>query len=167
MLQAAVSCLCAFCVKVGFVLIKCRSSSRPDFVLNVLLHHLFLRFIAVVNSDSSLWKSTVPSSVKGLRGSCVVIPCSFSYPNPREKPTQFKGIWMDDKVTIFHPQHSEIQQNYQTRTKLLGDVQNKNCTLMIDPLQASDTGPFRFRIEMKDFDNYSYSEKVSISVLSK
>lgn len=155
-------------MKVWFVfLIKYRSSSRSDLVLKLLLHHLFLHFIAVVDSDSTLWKSSMPSSVKGLRGSCVVIPCSFSYPNPMKPPTEFKGIWFVETVPIFHPQQSEIQQNYRSRTKLLGDVKNKNCTLMIDPLQSSDTGPFRFRIEMKDFDSYSYSERVSISVLSK
>lgn len=74
---------------------------------------------------------------------------------------------MDKNGIIFHPRQSEMQQKYQTRTKLVGDAAHKNCSLMIDPIQPSDTGPFQFRIEINGYDNFSYKEKVSISVKSK
>uniref|UniRef100_A0A8C6P2Y0 Si:dkey-238d18.5 n=1 Tax=Nothobranchius furzeri TaxID=105023 RepID=A0A8C6P2Y0_NOTFU len=105
---------------------------------------------------SSAWTATLPSSVQGLRGSCVVIPCTFSYPYPSKTPPVFTGIWMDNNGIIFHPIESQIQQGYRSRTKLLGEVANKNCSLKIDPLQLNDNGPFYFRIEIKDYDQYSY-----------
>ncbi|XP_037836358.1 sialic acid-binding Ig-like lectin 5 isoform X2 [Kryptolebias marmoratus] len=72
---------------------------------------------------------------------------------------------MDKNGYIFHPQESQILQEYRTRTKLLGDAANKNCSLLIDSLRPNDTGPFWFRIEIKDYDSFSYlNTKVSISV---
>jgi len=74
----------------------------------------------------------------------------------------------DNENVIFHPQKAKIHQDYRDRTSLLGDVSRKDCSLKIDPLRRSDTGPFYFRIEIKDHNNYSYKEKkVSISMISK
>uniref|UniRef100_A0A3P8T9T6 Si:dkey-238d18.5 n=1 Tax=Amphiprion percula TaxID=161767 RepID=A0A3P8T9T6_AMPPE len=123
----------------------------------------------VIQSEASSWTATMPSSVKGLPGSCVVIPCSFNYPDPQKAVSEFTGCWMDDtNHLIYHPHEAKMQEQYRSRTKLLGDVRHKNCSLMIDPLQSSDQGPFHFRIEMKDYDNFSYREnKVSISMISE
>ncbi|XP_071326798.1 B-cell receptor CD22-like isoform X1 [Trachinotus anak] len=126
-------------------------------------------FFKVVQTEASPWTIQVPSTIKGLPGSCVVIPCSFNYPDPGKKVTKFTGIWINDKSEIiFHPLESKIMQQYRNRTELLGDVAQKNCSLKIDPLQQSDEGPFYFRIEMTDYDNYSYKEnRVSISMYAK
>nr|XP_015830559.2 sialic acid-binding Ig-like lectin 7 isoform X1 [Nothobranchius furzeri] len=119
-------------------------------------------------TKASAWTATLPSSVQGLRGSCVVIPCTFSYPYPSKTPPVFTGIWMDNNGIIFHPIESQIQQGYRSRTKLLGEVANKNCSLKIDPLQLNDNGPFYFRIEIKDYDQYSYrGHMVKITVMNE
>ncbi|KAF7657238.1 hypothetical protein LDENG_00029970 [Lucifuga dentata] len=109
----------------------------------------------------------MPASVKGLLGSCVVIPCSFNYPDPGKELTQFTGIW--SKVTnhiVYHPVESKVMQQFRNRTELLGDLRHKNCSLKIDPLQANDTGPFHFRIEIANYNQFSYRNKeVSIAVI--
>ncbi|XP_067458017.1 myelin-associated glycoprotein-like [Thunnus thynnus] len=129
---------------------------------------LFL-FLKVIQAEALSWTLQVPSSVKGLPGSCVVIPCSYNYPDPRKTVTQFTGTWHEDtNKLIYHPVASEITQQYQGRTELLGDVRQKNCSLKIDPLQQSDRGPFHFRIEIGNYDIFSYLQnKVSITMITE
>ncbi|TNN68303.1 Myelin-associated glycoprotein [Liparis tanakae] len=121
----------------------------------------------VTQTEASSWTIKVPSSVKGLPGSCVVIPCSFNYPDPDKRITVFTGMWAEaDNQLIYHPDQSKRKRQYQNRTELLGDVRHKSCSLKIDPLQQSDGGPFHFRIEMADYDKFSYSgNSVSITMI--
>ncbi|XP_029593290.1 B-cell receptor CD22 isoform X2 [Salmo trutta] len=118
--------------------------------------------------DASSWTAEVPKSVSGLQGSCIVIPCSFNYPEPEEKPSEFTGIWFKDTHdTIYHPDSSNIIKDYRGRTELVGYLRQKNCSLRIDPLHHSDKGPFHFRVEIKDQNKYSYiHDTVSIAVSS-
>uniref|UniRef100_A0A3Q3X6H2 Ig-like domain-containing protein n=1 Tax=Mola mola TaxID=94237 RepID=A0A3Q3X6H2_MOLML len=83
--------------------------------------------------------------------------------------TQFTGMWANaTKQFIYHPVKSNIMQQYQNRTELVGDIMQKNCSLKIEPLQKSDTGPFYFRIEIADYDKFSYIlKKVSIAMINE
>ncbi|KAJ4931046.1 hypothetical protein JOQ06_025346 [Pogonophryne albipinna] len=125
--------------------------------------------LKVTQTEASSWTIKMPSSIKGLPGSCVVIPCSFSYPDPGKKVTEFIGMWSEaSHQVIYHPEKSKIMQQYRNRTELLGDVRQKICTLKIDPLQQSDQGPFHFRIEMTDYEKFSYIDNaVSITMISE
>uniref|UniRef100_A0A8C6SKM0 Ig-like domain-containing protein n=1 Tax=Neogobius melanostomus TaxID=47308 RepID=A0A8C6SKM0_9GOBI len=114
----------------------------------------------------SLWTVDLPASVKALEGSCVAIPCSFDYPSPGEEVTQFTGIWTDESGhVIYHPDTKKAMAQYRNRTNLLGDLLHKDCSLKIDPVQASDKGPYHFRIEIANFNKYSYKEK-TVSITS-
>uniref|UniRef100_A0A3B4UCK4 Ig-like domain-containing protein n=1 Tax=Seriola dumerili TaxID=41447 RepID=A0A3B4UCK4_SERDU len=118
-----------------------------------------LTALSIVQTEVSPWTIQVPSSVKGLPGSCVVIPCTFNYPDPDKKITKFTGIWFKASgEIIYHPVESKIMQQYRSRTELLGDVTQRNCSLKIDPLQQTDQGPFYFRIEIADYNNFSFKE---------
>ncbi|MEQ2289334.1 hypothetical protein AMECASPLE_031859, partial [Ameca splendens] len=122
-------------------------------------------YLKDVESEASSWTSASPTSVKGLLGSCVVIPCSFNYPDEGNK-FDFTGIWLHSEGIVFHSKEPQkVLQQYQNRLELVGDLKGKNCSLKIDALQQSDKGPFNFRVEIKNYDNYSYKNKVSISVI--
>uniref|UniRef100_A0A3B4FME7 Ig-like domain-containing protein n=1 Tax=Pundamilia nyererei TaxID=303518 RepID=A0A3B4FME7_9CICH len=122
-------------------------------------------FLFFTQTEASSWTIAVPSSVKGLLGSCVVIPCSYNYPNA--KVQTFTGIWTNDgNQVIYHPTESKMLEQYRRRTKLLGDVSKSNCSLMIENLQQNDGGPFHFRIELGGYNSFSYlNKKVSISMI--
>ncbi|XP_064802159.1 sialic acid-binding Ig-like lectin 13 [Oncorhynchus masou masou] len=125
-------------------------------------------WLGVMGVEASSWTAEVPKSVSGLQGSCIVIPCSFNYPEPEKKPSKLTGIWLKDTYeVIYHPDSSNIIKDYRGRTELVGDLRQKNCSLRIDPLHDSDKGAFTFRIEIKDHNKYSYKEDtVSITVSS-
>ncbi|XP_030606781.1 sialoadhesin-like [Archocentrus centrarchus] len=134
--------------------------------MNALQWLLFFICICfkVNQTKASSWTVEVPSSVKGLLSSCVV---SLPYNYPHATVNRFTGIWTNDgNNVIFHPTESKILEQYRRRTQLLGDVTEKNCSLMIENLQQSDGGPFHFRIELGGYNSFSYSNnKVSISVI--
>nr|XP_061789758.1 sialoadhesin-like [Nerophis lumbriciformis] len=131
-----------------------------------LIRFLFF-FSKITRMETRSWTIDVPSSVNGLPGSCVVIPCSFNYPDPQKDISEFTGVWLEEaNHLIYHPIGSMTMQQYHGRTEMVGDIRQKNCSLKIDPLQQSDQGPFHFRIEMKDFEKFSYSDKtVSIKMI--
>ncbi|XP_062322143.1 B-cell receptor CD22-like [Osmerus eperlanus] len=126
----------------------------------------FSFFLRAVQTSASSWTAEVPSPVSALLGSCVVIPCSFNYPEPQKKSSEVTGIWAKETLKkIYHPDRSSVLQDFKNRTQLVGDLQVKNCSLRIDPLHQSDTGPFYFRVEIKDYEKYSYVDnRVSIDI---
>ncbi len=117
-----------------------------------------------VNADG--WSAVVNESVVGLSGSCVVIPCTFSYPANGKTYTDFTGIWYKGYSIVYHTDTSKIIASFQGRTSLIGDLHKNDCSLKISSLSSSDTGPFMFRIEIKDLDMYTY-EKNTVSITVK
>ncbi|KAJ8005301.1 hypothetical protein DPEC_G00145210 [Dallia pectoralis] len=77
-------------------------------------------------------------------------------------------MWLKDShAVVYHPDSSKILKDYRGRTKLVGDLWQKNCSLRITHLHLSDKGPFIFRIEIDDDNKFSYVHAaVSIAVNS-
>ncbi|KAL4657676.1 hypothetical protein GN956_G4373 [Arapaima gigas] len=105
-----------------------------------LMFHFFCLFGAVIQV-SRAWRVTMPSKMKGLRGSCLVIPCKFDYSAyPPRNP--LRVVWYqyvnrgyplvcDDK----NP--SEVIEKFRWKTRLCGSPRQRECSLMIDPLELS------------------------------
>ncbi|XP_052431914.1 myelin-associated glycoprotein-like isoform X3 [Carassius gibelio] len=126
---------------------------------------LFFLWLRVSSANAGEWSAKMPESVVGLSGSCVLIPCTFSYPANGKTYTEFTGIWYHEYSTVvYHTDTSKIINLFKGRTSLIGDLRQNNCSLNISSLSSSDAGSFVFRIEIKDLNKYSYGEKVSISV---
>ncbi|XP_056613234.1 myelin-associated glycoprotein-like isoform X2 [Triplophysa dalaica] len=126
----------------------------------------FILYLRAYSASDDNWHATVPKSVVGLSGSCVVIPCTYNYPSNGKTYTDLRGIWYKgDSDIIYHTDTSEIISKFKDRTSLIGSLNQKNCTLKISSLQHDDQGEYMFRIEIKDLDMYSYQQsKVSITV---
>ncbi|XP_008283248.1 uncharacterized protein LOC103359609 isoform X4 [Stegastes partitus] len=87
----------------------------------------------------------VPFRFSALTHSCVVIPCSFQY---EDSVPLSRGIW--SKKTggvVFHNGQSKVIDHFKGRTKMLGDLNEGNCSLEIDDIKPFDNGPFCFHAE--------------------
>ncbi|KAK3560906.1 hypothetical protein QTP86_022885 [Hemibagrus guttatus] len=110
---------------------------------------------------SDVWKAEVTNPIDALVSSCVVLPCSFNYPNAQYPESLVKGIWhktKDRAHRIYDEDSHNIVDNFKGRTRLVGRLGQKNCTLEIDEVKDHDNGPFCFRAEIKGFDKFSFEE---------
>ncbi|XP_075459359.1 B-cell receptor CD22-like [Ascaphus truei] len=103
-------------------------------LLFILLRGLLL------GSRCQEWSSSVPHSIRALEGSCVVIPCTFTYPGP---PREFSITWFLYR-TISYPEvynskyPTEVLHRYYKRTQLVGDLGKQNCSIKIINVRNND-----------------------------
>uniref|UniRef100_A0A8C9QQD7 Ig-like domain-containing protein n=1 Tax=Scleropages formosus TaxID=113540 RepID=A0A8C9QQD7_SCLFO len=109
-----------------------------------------------VKSTTVVWAANVSPKITALTRSCVVIPCNFQ--NELEFPvTQLSGIWQTSTGGyVYHNGQTEVLDNFKGRTKIIGNMDEQNCTLEIDDVKAHDNGPFCFRAE-KGENKYSFN----------
>lgn len=103
------------------------------------------------------WKASVVQNLDALVGSCIVVPCSYTVPK-EQRNVRRTGIWFrfnQEKERIYSEDEEDILESFRGRTKLLGHLNQNNCTLEITEIKDHDTGSFCFRIELtsksKDF----------------
>ncbi|KAJ8332800.1 hypothetical protein SKAU_G00416960 [Synaphobranchus kaupii] len=110
---------------------------------------------------SDEWEADVVHKLKAMTESCVVIPCTFNYPGMKKSSGQLRGIWSkknDVKKIIYDEDQSKVDNAYKGRTKLVGDLAEKNCSLEIDDVKSHDNDEFCFRIEIPETDQYSFKD---------
>ncbi|XP_041834942.1 sialoadhesin-like [Melanotaenia boesemani] len=103
---------------------------------------LHLCVLACAFDASLAWSVDLPSRIKGLLGSCLVIPCSFDYTsNPPQRPDrvvwyQYRFIGYPLASDNWHP--SDVISLFKGRTSVIASP--KNCTLKIERVMRSDNG---------------------------
>ncbi|GCB77609.1 hypothetical protein scyTo_0017627 [Scyliorhinus torazame] len=110
---------------------------------------------------SQEWKGNTPGEVTAQEGLCAQIPCHYSYPSHLANQLQL-GIWYNNDEwgtwsIIFHSkdQIHELPQ-FRNRTQLSGDLKDGDCSLIINNIRRQDAGPYFFRIELDNWNSYSY-----------
>lgn len=99
----------------------------------VALPQLSVLFTGTIRSTG--WSFTTPGSVTGMKGSCVVIPCTFTY--SVSMPADLRVIWYLFQGDQFSPVFDERQNvisKYRGMTSLIGAVRKQDCSLKIDKL---------------------------------
>ncbi|XP_060744036.1 uncharacterized protein LOC132857929 [Tachysurus vachellii] len=108
---------------------------QADFKGNVQTVKITLR---IKRSMGSLdWSFTMPSTISGIRGSCVVIPCNYEFKNVQQSTTNVKWYKLSNtgySLVYGQPTQNIIQQ-FQGKTSLFGSSNDKNCSLKIQPLE--------------------------------
>ncbi|KAF5900621.1 sialic acid-binding Ig-like lectin 14, partial [Clarias magur] len=110
------------------------------------------------------WKAEVETPMEALVSSCVVLPCKFSHPGNQLPDSRLKGIWHkqpDKGHRIYDEDSFLIQDSFKRRTKLIGRLSEKNCSLEIIDVKDTENGPFCFRAEIPN-GKFSFVEKCVI-----
>lgn len=93
--------------------------------------------IFITGSMGSLdWSFTMPSTITGIRGSCVVIPCNYEFKNVQHGKTNVKWYKLSNtgySLVYDQPTHNILQQ-FRGKTSLFSSSNDKNCSLKIQPL---------------------------------
>lgn len=115
------------------------------------------------------WGVNYPETLHGVEGSCVLIPCTFSYPSTVTPTNGIMAIWYkgyeEQRIVIYHSATpSEVNGQFQGRTELLGSPATQNCTLLLRGLRPEDSGKYNFRFEINEGDRWSDLRGVTLTV---
>ncbi|XP_051901502.1 myeloid cell surface antigen CD33-like [Pristis pectinata] len=122
------------------------------------LYFLLALLQAVVSEE---WRADIPTNVTAQRGLCARIPCHYSYP-PHLKNESRTGVWFNSEEwaadsIVFHSRNHVFESSkFRHRTQLTGDLNDGDCSLVINNVKQNDQGPYFFRVEFKSNRNYDY-----------
>ncbi|XP_044274784.1 myelin-associated glycoprotein-like isoform X2 [Varanus komodoensis] len=131
---------------------------------------LALLLVLVHSPVSAAWNSSLPRSIEALQGSCVVIPCAFSFPGSRESwPGRFSVAWYQYRSRgypeIYNSKTpSSVLSDYMGRTEVLGDLEMGNCTLSINPVRGTDAMSYYVWINPDSVKHRFYDVTVRVVV---
>ncbi|XP_014416755.2 LOW QUALITY PROTEIN: sialoadhesin [Camelus ferus] len=118
------------------------------------------------------WGVTSPQAVQGVKGSCLVIPCIFSFPDSVEVPHGITAIWYYDysgkQQVVSHSENPQlVEAHFQGRAQLLGQAEHKMCSLQLRDLQPEDSGTYNFRFEISEGNRWSDVKGTVVTVTEK
>ncbi|XP_060936971.1 sialic acid-binding Ig-like lectin 7 [Limanda limanda] len=149
-----------------------------------------LRVITLPRAGSSVWgkrscplrgycNTLVEGEISAEAGLCVVIPCSFTVPD-RIQISHI--VWFKCESTKWRCDHGDmifnsdtssdqVQSEFKGRVSLLeSDVNQKNCSIIINDLKESDSGEYQLRViglQMEDALTFSQKATVAVKGLSQ
>ncbi|XP_064159707.1 sialic acid-binding Ig-like lectin 7 isoform X3 [Anguilla rostrata] len=110
----------------------------------------------------------MPQSIEALSGSCVLIPCGFDIESKYDKDltAAAKGLWRKRTYggdTVFDSSRTgtATEQN-KIKGRLIGQLEMKNCTTILDNFPLSYSDDYFFRLEGSNGLLYSFCSGVKI-----
>lgn len=114
------------------------------------------------------WGVSYPPELRSITGSCVVFPCTLSFPDSISASKGIVAIWYKDysnqKTVVYHSEGQDVDARFRDRAQLLGDPSAHNCTLLLRGVTPEDSGPYKFRFEIVDGDRWSAERDVELRV---
>ncbi len=165
------SCGFPFCCYMVSLILRCCWIKDLIFILHLKINECSFLFLVIhdVQSSRGQWTASVPMKIPALQGSCVVIPCTYTYPKPTSNKilNRWRGFWRKgNKIVTTNLRKWKLPEEYKKRTQFLGSLESRNCTMLLDGIRKTDVGPFYFRIEMPQYKSFSYTKNaVSIDVI--
>ncbi|XP_026137792.1 uncharacterized protein LOC113114909 isoform X1 [Carassius auratus] len=111
-------------------------------MMGTLLVHLLLQVVLLY--DTLGWEVRMPKEIHGLRGSCLVIPCSFYYTSyPPVNPNRI--VWYQyvsrGYPLVYDPwKPNEVIWKFRWKTDLYRSLHSWDCSLLIKNLEQSHQG---------------------------
>ncbi|XP_028018081.1 sialoadhesin isoform X3 [Balaenoptera acutorostrata] len=120
----------------------------------------FLLLASSIPAGLTSWGVSSPQAVQGVRGSCLVIPCIFSFPASVEVPHGITTIWYYDysgnRQVVSHSGNPQlVEARFQGRALLVGHAEHKLCSLLLRDLRPEDSGSYNFRFEISEGNRWS------------
>lgn len=97
--------------------------------------------------------------MEGVKGSCLIIPCVFSFPADVEVPHGITTIWYYEhsrnRQVVHHSgDPTLVEKRFRTRAQLLGNPKYKECNLLLKDLSPQDSGSYNFRFEISEINRW-------------
>lgn len=138
------------------------------------LELLWLPLLFVLKDVSAQWNVWMPKDISAMTNSCVVIPCSFTYPSGVRPYRGIHGIFYFGHPypqlfppVVFKSRTEIVHESFKGRTKLLGDLSQKNCTLLINNVGTEHSGKYYFRADLGGANIYTYPDFTNLQVLDQ
>ncbi|XP_012986619.1 myelin-associated glycoprotein isoform X2 [Esox lucius] len=135
---------------------------------------LLIPLLLIIKDVSGQWNVWVPRDISAMTNSCVVIPCTFMYPSGIRPYRGIHGIWYFGQPypqlfppVVFKSRTDIVHESYKGRTKLLGDLHQKNCTLLISNIGTEHSGRYYFRADLGGANIYTYPDFSELKVLDQ
>lgn len=118
------------------------------------------------------WGVSSPGSVAGVQGSCLLVPCIFTFPKDVQVPSGITAIWYYDlagskKVVTHSEKPDSVDAKYRGRAQLLGQVLRGTCNLLLQDLRPEDSGTYNFRFEISEGNRWSDIKGTKVTVTGR
>uniref|UniRef100_A0A6I8N752 Sialic acid binding Ig like lectin 1 n=1 Tax=Ornithorhynchus anatinus TaxID=9258 RepID=A0A6I8N752_ORNAN len=121
--------------------------------------------------DLGSWGVTCPRQLQAVQGSCLVIPCSFTFPSNINIPDSgitliwYHGYTSANPLVVYHSTQPElVDGRFRGRAFLQGDVKKQTCTLLLRDLTPADDGLYNFRFEISEGNRWSDMQGSAVTV---
>lgn len=118
----------------------------------------------------ALWGVSSPESVRGVKGSCLIVPCVFSFPADVEVPQSgITTIWYFDysgtRQVVHHSRDPQlVEARFRGRAQFLGHTEHKVCNLLLKDLSPQDSGSYQFRFEISEVNRWLDTRGTAVTV---
>lgn len=107
-----------------------------------------------------------------MAGSCLFIPCIFSFPADVAVPDGITAIWYYDysgkRQVVSHSRDPTlVEKRFRDRAELLGNIGRRECNLLLKDLQLADSGTYNFRFEISESNRWSDVRGTTATVTSE
>ncbi|XP_036602326.1 myelin-associated glycoprotein isoform X1 [Trichosurus vulpecula] len=131
-----------------------------------------LFWIMIAASRGGQWGAWMPSSISAFERTCVSIPCRFDFPDEL-RPAVVHGVWYFNSPypknyppVVFKSRTHVVHESFQGRSRLLGDLGLRNCTLQLTNLSPELGGKYYFRADLGGYNQYTFSEHSTLDIIN-
>ncbi|XP_048379703.2 sialic acid-binding Ig-like lectin 11 isoform X2 [Stegostoma tigrinum] len=130
-------------------------------------YHLLLSFLQAGLAQE--WKIHTPREVTTQEGSCAQIPCNYSCPSHLTNQPRV-GVWYYQtgikrwSVASHSESLSNESPQFRYRTWLSGDLQDGDCSLIINNITREDAGYYYFKLTFVDKVKYKSKPATQLQV---
>ncbi|XP_074048679.1 myelin-associated glycoprotein [Macrotis lagotis] len=131
-----------------------------------------LFWIMIAASRGGQWGAWMPSTISAFERTCVSIPCRFDFPDEL-RPAVVHGVWYFNSPypknyppVVFKSRTHVVHESFQGRSRLLGDLGLRNCTVQLTHLSPELGGKYYFRADLGGYNQYTFSEHSTLDIIN-